>query len=484
MNATEPDAEFLEREQKWVSRFKDHGAEFLEKKFRHIWIDQSDMIREYLEIFLEDQKDCDDFRGLVAEEEMSLISMRKELFKGNSVQDVQKHFSQTQLDSWRDQVQINISKDNKRRFSVDEPVLIKMELKNIPNLEIKIFEINTLNFCQSKGKNFDNRIDLAGLVPKWVHKKEFSQNKPIVKWSEDFLFPEIDRRGVFIIQFLSKGWMSEAVIHKGALSIVPNQTDLGIEYYVVNETGALCKGPDTCIYIDNKQWPCDQETGAILVAFADHADRKPKMVAYHQGFAYQHKVAVPEEKFNFKAEFLYNPGNVRPGFECTVLFHAKLFLNDKITLLQRIKNPVIEVITTNASGVPSSKFFRNFELTNYEDYEIKFLMPPKTSAIDFKFTGMVEQQIGGTNPLNAQKKITIDRFEGTNLRMFSVYLANQESGYVLKCLGKNGEPISQEGFRVQFTTKFKKNKVYVYSNFDKNGLFWLGDLKDILSLEV
>jgi hypothetical protein len=69
--------------------------------------------------------------------------MRKELFKGNSVQDVQKHFSQSQLDSWRDQVQLNISKHNKTRFSVDESVLIKMELKNVPNLEIKIFEINT-----------------------------------------------------------------------------------------------------------------------------------------------------------------------------------------------------------------------------------------------------------------------------------------------------------------------------------------------------
>jgi hypothetical protein len=45
-----------------------------------------------------------------------------------------------------------------------EPVKLFVELKNIPNLTIKVFEVCTENYLLKNNKAVDNSINLDGLI--------------------------------------------------------------------------------------------------------------------------------------------------------------------------------------------------------------------------------------------------------------------------------------------------------------------------------
>ena len=99
-------------------------------------------------------------------------------------------------------------------------------------------------------------------------------------------------------------------------------------------------------------------------------------------------------------------------------------MNNRIESLAKIKNANIVVNITGDQGVTTSKQFKNIELSYSEDYPIKFMVPAKTSRISLSFTASVQKQLGNDQRLSSSEDITIDRFEGESLRIFSVYLTH------------------------------------------------------------
>ena len=96
-----------------------------------------------------------------------------------------------------------------------------MYIKNIASLQVKVYEINTEFYCRLKKREFDDKVDLDGLVAAVTETKTYNQ-APIHKHLETFKFESVDKaeRGLFIIEFVGGGLSSRAVIKKGGLGIV------------------------------------------------------------------------------------------------------------------------------------------------------------------------------------------------------------------------------------------------------------------------
>ena len=60
----------------------------------------------------------------------------------------------------QDQVIIRFKESNKEKFTVEESVKLTLELKNIPELVIKVFEFNTETYYRKTKKPIDTSIDL------------------------------------------------------------------------------------------------------------------------------------------------------------------------------------------------------------------------------------------------------------------------------------------------------------------------------------
>ena len=54
---------------------------------------------------------------------------------------------------------------NQEVFKVDEKVVLRLDIKNVPELTIKIFEFNTETYYKKNMQPFDSSIDLQGLEP-------------------------------------------------------------------------------------------------------------------------------------------------------------------------------------------------------------------------------------------------------------------------------------------------------------------------------
>mmetsp|Transcript_16285 Transcript_16285/g.25170 ORF Transcript_16285/g.25170 Transcript_16285/m.25170 type:complete len:81 (-) Transcript_16285:1451-1693(-) len=60
---------------------------------------------------------------------------------------------------------IRFKETNKDQFDVDEKVVLKLEVKNVSELKIKVFEFNTETYYKKNLKPFDTTINLQGVLP-------------------------------------------------------------------------------------------------------------------------------------------------------------------------------------------------------------------------------------------------------------------------------------------------------------------------------
>lgn len=60
-----------------------------------------------------------------------------------------------------------ICNNNKKYFLDGEEIELKLEIKNIPFLTTKIFEISLENYYLNNLKSFDSNIKLDGLIPSY-----------------------------------------------------------------------------------------------------------------------------------------------------------------------------------------------------------------------------------------------------------------------------------------------------------------------------
>jgi hypothetical protein len=64
----------------------------------------------------------------------------------------------------------------------------------------------------------------------------FEGNSPQVQFRHEFEFPELDNiMGLFVIEFISSGYSSRAVIKKGTLSTIYRPTVTGQIAYILDD---------------------------------------------------------------------------------------------------------------------------------------------------------------------------------------------------------------------------------------------------------
>ena len=132
--------------------------------------------------------------------------------------------------------------ENKDRFLVNEPVELRLEIKNVDAVHCKVFEFNTLTYYRKNLRPFDTSIDLDGLESTIT--KKFDTKYPAnFKKKENFEFPELANRvGLFIIEFLGNGCSARAVVKKGSLSLIHRSTVAGHMCYILDDDRRVCAG--------------------------------------------------------------------------------------------------------------------------------------------------------------------------------------------------------------------------------------------------
>ena len=81
-----------------------------------------------------------------------------------------------------------------------------------------------------------------------------------------FEFPQLDDRvGLFVIEFISNGYSSRAVIKKGSLSLIYKSTVAGQVAYILDENKEICESENTGMWYMNQYFKADPEKGGRIL---------------------------------------------------------------------------------------------------------------------------------------------------------------------------------------------------------------------------
>jgi len=126
--------------------------------------EERDLVEDYLRQYFIDAKDVKPFNKYYQEEYLKKIFAEVKLLRNGEVEnDILSASEEAVL---KDKVEIEFMPQNREFFLPGEGVSLDMRIKNVQNLIVKVFEINTYNYYSTHLENERNlaNINLDGLV--------------------------------------------------------------------------------------------------------------------------------------------------------------------------------------------------------------------------------------------------------------------------------------------------------------------------------
>jgi hypothetical protein len=401
---------------------------------------------------------------------------------GEKIERVLETFSKTELDFLNDEKTLQFV-DKQRDFKSDEDVCLKLEIKNTQKLTVRVFEINTLNYCRELVRNVEDNVRLDGLVS--ISEMAFTYNQPsIVAHVENFPLPELKgkKRGVFVVDFIGEGTTSRAIIRKGYLSLLTKKTRTGYNCKILDESYAVCKGAHTGAHLQGKFYEADAE-GTIRLEYPSYSSTH-SLVLEHDGFCYVVTEKMDTETVNLSANWIYSEETFLPGNKCNLALNAAMYVSgSRVPLAGNLKETKIEVEFLKVKNIRSSEKIESLTLKDGEEYIYSFYLPKGTKQITLKttFTYPTLKGINSTSEHNHTIYL-LDRESQYNKT--HIFLRNVNDKYILYHLGKNGEAIPGTELSVTVSYIWKRDKETQTLITDKDGAVTLGPLRGATMISV
>ena len=192
----------------------DLGADFSSVTLLPIVGPDEAVVRDYLKHFLLGADSPKEFEPTI--NDVYLRHLFAEVKIENGLGDAEQWASQLPPELFRqlrERVDIDFAATNKTDFAAGEPVNLDLFVKNVPNLLVKVFEVNTFNYYRTHQQEVNSDINLDGLVANAEQTHAFSE-PPLRRVRRSFEFAQLNRPGVYVIDFIGAGKGSRALFAK------------------------------------------------------------------------------------------------------------------------------------------------------------------------------------------------------------------------------------------------------------------------------
>lgn len=436
------------------------------------------ILKKYLEHFLMEDPNIERFKQYL--EKMLLVLTREQIMltTGKKVKITPENAER--LERLNALTEITVCESNNEVFSLNEEVKIQLELKNVPTLYVKVFEINAENYYKSKMNPIRSDINLEGLVSS-IERVVDHKEPPQIRYREEIKFPELQgKKGVFIIEFIGNGISARAVIKLGLLSVISVPTVAGQICYILDEKGKKCVGPKTSIYIDGNNFSASQDQpGRICIPYVSSGTNS-SAILLHDGNAQLIKFQRLEEDYYLRCGFFLLPEEIISGATATIAIRPQLFINERIADCALLKNIKCSLTTSNfLDDIKCTKRYENLVLSQRQEVLVKFEVPANLKDLSIEFSAEIFNVSKQENKVLSNDSTFPIKTHVSDSALLDFYLRMTPEGYIFSVLGKNGEPAIGIGTTFLFTPScfsqdFSKNGVT-----NELGEINLGKLKGI-----
>ena len=456
------------------------------------------LVRDYLERFLVDAKDWSAFAEMLEDSYVKQVFAESKLLAGVGEPDQWYNLMPpAQHQALRDRVDLALLPQNPAYYGVDEPVKIRVAVKNVPRLTLQVFEIDAFNYYQSH-ETLTTAIDLDGLAPGSERVFEYQQ-PPLRRHEETIELPQISGRGIYVVELIGNGVSSRVVVRKGRLVCSQRVGAAGHVFTVFNEQREQVR--DAHLWVGGQDYAPDKE-GLILVPFTTGAapggevndpfariDTRNAVAARNKStlvrlgsFAEPVQFQHDQESYRLDADFWLDREAVVAGGTATLVVKPTLLCAGQPADLALLDEPVLEIRAVDAEGVASTQRKTGLRFDNAREFVHTFTVPEGTRQIAASLRGKVRNlTMTRDDDVVATFAMPVNGQDAT-LCASACYLRHLADGWRIELRGKTGEPKAGQVVNVRLAHREFTEAIRATLQTDDNGLIRLGPLPGIVSL--
>lgn len=374
-------------------------------------------------------------------------------------------------------VDLDFVATNTRLFAPDDAVGFELDIKNVKTLIVKIFEINSLNYYRTQGREVNTDINLDGLVPNFERTVSYRE-PPQRRVRRAFKFPELKGRGTWVVDFIGNGKSSRVLVRKGRLRHLVRTGSAGHVFTLLDEAGA--KLEKASLWLGGHEYTA-AKNGTIHVPFST-APGKQSIILVHDGFASFDSFRHDAERYSFAAGILVDRESLLDRRKARVVVRPSLSVNGTPVSLNVLKNARLLITSTDRDGVATTSNVGEFTLTDDGESVHEFQVPSRLSRIDFTLSARIKNlSQGKPQTLTTGQSFVVNAIDQLP-RVEDLHLARVPGGYLLELRGKTGEPRSSRAIRVVLKHRDFRQTVPVSMQTDASGRVTLGPLPGIVTV--
>ena len=379
----------------------------------------------------------------------------------------------------REQVELELASVNPGWYGADEAVTLHVDVKNVTNLVVKVFEINTLNFFRQHGREVDAAIDLDGLVAGKVFHYTYDA-PPIQRVRRSYAFEMMDKPGVYVVDLIGNGKSSRALIRKGTLRFSQRMGAAGHVFKVFNDRGELL--PQATLLMDNREYRPHAD-GAIVVPYTARPRSRQALLCCGRltsVISFQHL----GETYRLSAGVLLERESLLSHNQAPLILRPSLTLNHIPVSLDLVESPGLLIETWDRHNTASSRDISAFELSSKAESTLYFEVPGDLQRLRVTLRGRVKNLCDGkTVDLSDSHEMTCNSVE-MEMRTLGLHLARSKQGFVLYLLGKSGEPRANRQVTLSLRHREFVDMCTLTLQTDERGRIELGTLEHITALRA
>ncbi|MCX6868579.1 MAG: hypothetical protein NTV46_20710, partial [Verrucomicrobia bacterium] len=440
--------------------------------------DDLPLIQSYLQHLLGQAETAKDFVPFIAEKPLSQLRARARLLAGANPSRWGAAIDPAEFKSLQEDTRISFAPGAPNMLDSDAPVALTLDLKNTPDLLIRIYELDLPAYLTLHGAEPEVSIDLDGLVPHHERRQAFTQS-PLLIHRETIELPELTGPGAWLVDFTGGRVSARALIRKGRLAAFPERTATGQTVRVFDEKGrpvtdaAISLGRET--YLSNI-------TGRIVIP---DAPNQPVT----QGIVRADKLAIPVElgtrsdELGLNARFHLDREQLLAGCEARLQLRVQLTNHGHELPLERIKDAAL-VLKAELSGDVTTERVIAENLALAPVLEIPFQVPEDLLRLTLTLRGTVTPTTDG-NPVKLSAKQSYELNGGLKeSRVANAFFSPTATGHLLEIRGRNGEPLPSRAITLACHRDDCLSDIKLTVRTDANGRVDLGKLDTIDSLAV
>ncbi len=439
------------------------------------------LVRDYLHQFLKTIADLDNFSPYIESDYLKAQLATANILNGQG--DVEKWASMLSPESYKalvERIDLDFASTNQTLFRPDDAVELKLFTKHIDKLIVKIFEVNTENYYRKYGREIDTDINLDGLVPNQQETHEYNE-PPAIRSAKTFKFPQLNKRGVYVIDFIGNGKSSRAIVRKGQLSVLSRVTFAGHEFTVIDEAGNPTS--DSSLWIAGQAYEPEKDsegnaTHRILVPFSTQPGNQSVII--RQGdFTSLEYFEHRAESYSLVAGLYVDRESLIRSRKSQVIVRPQLLLSGVPIPSGLLEKVQLKITTTDLDGNTSTVTKENLELSETGETIVPFQVPPRLQSVQLQLVGQIENMsLQSEQTTVTTNSLAVNRIDTTD-QIQDVHLLQSEQEHLLAVRGKSGENRPRQAVLVQLKSEFVKHPVVVSLQTGADGRINLGSLGGI-----